>query len=85
MSNRVVVQPVKGQGEPCLVSGCQWGSSGTAGGWGSPACDFLAPRKTPPPGCLGAWVTDEDSEAPLDAPYAEWAKSQIEEVPGADS
>jgi hypothetical protein len=77
-----LAQASQPEGEPCLVPRCRWGSTGTAGGWGLPACDFLSRFATAPQGCLGAWIADEDSDAPLDVPYASWAKTQIE-VPDA--
>jgi hypothetical protein len=47
------------KGEPCVVAGCQWGSTGLAGGWGPLAC-IPAERSTPAPerlpGCLFAWI-----------------------------
>jgi hypothetical protein len=77
------------KGEPCVVAGCQWGSTGLAGGWGPLAC-IPAERSTPAPerlpGCLFAWIADEDCDADLDTPYAVWGKGEIDratqEVPG---
>lgn len=71
------------KGEPCLVAGCRWGSTGTAGGWGPPACDFATSGRWALTACLGAWIADEDCEADLDTPYAEWALRQIEGGPDA--
>jgi hypothetical protein len=67
-------------GDPCVVAGCRWGSTGLAGG-GLPTC-IPAGRSTPasarPPGCLFAWIADEDTDADLDTPYAVWAKGEID-------
>jgi hypothetical protein len=69
----------EGGGEPCRVERCQWGSSGTAGGWKMPIC-LPGPTGFPPDyrrGCMYRWLTDEDGDGAL-APYDTWARAEMD-------
>jgi hypothetical protein len=72
-------------GEPCRVPTCQWGSTGTSGGWGLPAC-VPGPDLRPDgrPGCMYRWMTDEDADVYPMTPYATWARAEMDGINDAN-